>query len=61
MAHLASRRPEVYARHRQELWDLNVQGALRPAIHATLPLDQAVEAHRIMESRASRGKIVLTP
>ncbi|MFI9386401.1 zinc-binding alcohol dehydrogenase family protein [Kutzneria sp. NPDC052558] len=61
MAHLASRRPEVYARHRQELWDLNAQGVLKPAIHATLPLDQAAEAHRIMESRASQGKIVLTP
>ena len=48
MAHLASRRPEVYARHRQELWDLHAQGALKPAIHATLPLDRVAEAHRIM-------------
>ncbi|WP_211770865.1 quinone oxidoreductase family protein [Kutzneria sp. CA-103260] len=61
MAHLASRRPEVYARHRQELWDLHTRGALKPAIHAILPLEQAAEAHRIMESRASRGKIVLAP
>jgi NADPH:quinone reductase-like Zn-dependent oxidoreductase len=61
MAHLASRRPEVYARHRAELWDLHAKGALRPAVHATLPLAQAAEAHRIMEARANLGKIVLTP
>jgi NADPH:quinone reductase-like Zn-dependent oxidoreductase len=61
MAHLASRRPEVYARHRAELWDLHAKGALRPVVHATLPLAQAAEAHRIMEARANLGKIVLTP
>jgi NADPH2:quinone reductase len=61
MAHLAAKRPEVYTRHRQELWDLHRQGALKPAIHATLPLEQAAEAHRIMEARANLGKIVLTP
>jgi NADPH:quinone reductase-like Zn-dependent oxidoreductase len=61
MAHLASRRPEVYARHRAELWDLHATGALTPAVHAALPLDQAAEAHRIMEARANLGKIVLTP
>ena len=61
MAHLAGRRPEVYARHREELWDLHQQGVLKPAIHATLPLAQAAEAHRIMEARANLGKIVLTP
>lgn len=61
MAHLASRRPEVYARHRRELWDLHAEGAVRPAIHATLPLARAAEAHRIMEARANLGKIVLTP
>jgi NADPH:quinone reductase-like Zn-dependent oxidoreductase len=61
MAHLASRRPEVYARHRQELWELCADGTLKPAIHATLPLDQAAEAHRIIESRANLGKILLKP
>jgi NADPH2:quinone reductase len=61
MAHLASRRPEVYARHRRELWDLHARGALKPVVHATLPLAQAAEAHRIMEARANLGKIVLTP
>jgi NADPH2:quinone reductase len=34
-------------------------GALELRIDTTLPLDQAVEAHRLIESRATSGKIVL--
>lgn len=37
------------------------QGRLVPVIHTVLPLAQAQEAHRLMESRAHFGKIVLTP
>lgn len=36
-------------------------GALRTVIGATLPLGEAAQAHRMMESRASHGKIVLVP
>jgi NADPH:quinone reductase-like Zn-dependent oxidoreductase len=36
-------------------------GRLRPVIHAVLPLDQAAEAHRMLEAREAFGKIVLTP
>jgi NADPH2:quinone reductase len=34
-------------------------GALELRIDTTLPLDQAVEAHRLIESRSTSGKIVL--
>jgi NADPH:quinone reductase len=61
MAHLASRRPHIYAQHQRELWELYTGGQLRPAIHRTLPLEQAAQAHRIIESRENLGKIVLTP
>jgi len=37
------------------------QGAILPLIHAVLPLDQAAEAHRMMEASEHFGKIVLTP
>jgi NADPH:quinone reductase-like Zn-dependent oxidoreductase len=41
--------------------DLIAQGALRPRIHAALPLEQAAEAHRMLEEREHFGKIVLNP
>lgn len=65
---------EVYQRHRQiigapmgsvtefrTVMDLIFRGALRPVIHAVLPLAQIREAHRIFESREHFGKIVLVP
>ncbi|MET9900242.1 quinone oxidoreductase [Streptomyces sp. NPDC006446] len=36
-------------------------GVLRPHIHASLPLGEAAEAHRLLESRATTGKLLLTP
>jgi NADPH2:quinone reductase len=40
---------------------LIAEGKLRPRIHATLALEDASEAHRILESREHFGKLVLTP
>ncbi|OHB74604.1 MAG: hypothetical protein A2Z34_04605 [Planctomycetes bacterium RBG_16_59_8] len=36
-------------------------GTLKPAIDRVLPLEKAAEAHRLIESRAIFGKIVLVP
>ncbi|MEV7343312.1 quinone oxidoreductase [Streptomyces sp. NPDC093544] len=36
-------------------------GVLKPHIHASLPLGEAAEAHRLLESRATTGKLLLTP
>jgi NADPH2:quinone reductase len=33
---------------------------VRPVVHRTFPLGQAADAHRMMESSAHVGKIVLT-
>jgi len=41
------------------VWPLLEAGAVRPVVHATFPLAQASEAHRLMESDAHIGKIVL--
>lgn len=38
-----------------------VEGRLRAALHARLPLGEAAEAHRIMESRSQLGRILLMP
>jgi NADPH:quinone reductase-like Zn-dependent oxidoreductase len=32
---------------------------MRPIVHATLPLAEAAEAHRILEDREAFGKVVL--
>jgi NADPH:quinone reductase len=45
---------------RRELWPLLEAKRMRPIIHATFPLAQASEAHRMMESSRHIGKIVLT-
>jgi NADPH:quinone reductase-like Zn-dependent oxidoreductase len=44
----------------REVWPLVAEGKLKPVIHATFPLAQASEAHRLMESGEHVGKIVLT-
>lgn len=45
---------------RRKVWPLIEAGRFHPVIHATFPLAQAAEAHRLMESSAHIGKIVLT-
>jgi putative PIG3 family NAD(P)H quinone oxidoreductase len=42
------------------VWPLLASGEVAPLLHATFALDQAAEAHRLMESSAHLGKIVLT-
>ncbi|MER5198642.1 quinone oxidoreductase family protein [Streptomyces sp. NPDC002755] len=59
MAAIARGRPEEYARWRDELWELHRTGKLRVLVHAEIPLDQAVRAHEIIESRRNLGKVVL--
>jgi len=50
----------IAAAVRATVWPLVEQGAVRPVMHAAFPLEQAAEAHRLMESSAHIGKIVLT-
>jgi NADPH2:quinone reductase len=44
-----------------EVIELLAKGALRPAISTKLPLEQAAEAHRMIERGDSLGKILLVP
>lgn len=43
----------------EQLWPLFADGQLKPVIHKTMPLAQAAEAHRLMESSTHIGKILL--
>jgi NADPH2:quinone reductase len=45
---------------RANVWPLLEIGSVKPVVHATFPLERASEAHRLMESSAHIGKIVLT-
>ena len=45
---------------RRQVWPLLAAGKVRPIVHATFPLAEAAAAHRLMESSAHVGKIVLT-
>ena len=52
---------EAIARDLEEkVWPLLEVGRVRTHIHARFPLAQAAEAHRLMESSAHLGKIMLT-
>ncbi|WP_407293990.1 NAD(P)H-quinone oxidoreductase [Stutzerimonas zhaodongensis] len=44
---------------RAKVWPLLDQGLCHPVIHATFPLAEAAEAHRLMESSKHIGKIML--
>jgi NADPH2:quinone reductase len=45
---------------REKIWPLLESGRIKPEIYKTFPLEQAAEAHRLMESSQHIGKIVLT-
>ena len=49
----------IAAALRDKVWPLLDAGRVAPVIHATLPLARAADAHRLMESSAHIGKIVL--
>ncbi|AML57904.1 NAD(P)H-quinone oxidoreductase [Serratia rubidaea] len=51
---------QIAADLRQKVWPLLERGAVKPHIFQTFPLEQAADAHRLMESSAHIGKIMLT-
>jgi NADPH2:quinone reductase len=50
----------IAASLRSRIWPLIEAGKIKPVLYKTFPLEQAAEAHRLMESSAHIGKIVLT-
>jgi len=50
----------IAAQLKDKVWPLFDQAKLAPVIHATFPLAEAAEAHRLMEASTHIGKIVLT-
>ena len=46
---------------RDKVWPIIEAGEIKPVVHATFPLAEAADAHRLMESSAHIGKIMLVP
>ena len=53
------RKGEIARELEQRVWPLVAAGRIRPVIYRRLPLAEAAEGHRIMESARHLGKIVL--
>ena len=43
----------------QKVWPLLADGTVKPIVHAVFPLNGAADAHRMMESSAHTGKLML--
>lgn len=52
---------DEWNRTRSELFDAAAGGSLHPVVHQVMALDQAAEAHRLMDDGSVFGRIVLTP
>lgn len=50
---------EVISAPLQELIDLYIKGVIKPQIRAIFPADKASQAHQLLESGQSTGKIIL--
>ena len=53
--------PDALRASLSELFQMAASGRLQVAIGGRFPLDQAGEAHRLLEERRSTGKVVLVP
>ncbi|GAA3379378.1 NAD(P)H-quinone oxidoreductase [Streptomyces racemochromogenes] len=50
----------IVAAVREHVWPLIAAGRVHPVVHATYPIAQAPEAHRVLESSTHMGKLLLT-
>ena len=51
---------EIITELRQQLWPLIAKGAVKPVIAAEVPITDAAEAHRLLDSDQIVGKVLLT-
>lgn len=58
-ARSAALKAEIAEKLKRDVWPLLETGRVRPIVDATFPLEQARQAHELMESSAHSGKIIL--
>ena len=56
----ADQKAAIVAAVCEHVWPLVASGAVRPIVHARMPLAQAADAHRLLESSTHIGKVLLT-
>ena len=56
----AAEKAAIVASVEENVWPLVAEGAVRPVVHATFPLEEAPAAHQLVESSGHVGKVVLT-
>ncbi|MEU3374344.1 NAD(P)H-quinone oxidoreductase [Streptomyces sp. NPDC006660] len=56
----ASEKAAIVAAVREHVWPLITGGGVRPVVDRTLPLSDAAEGHRVLESSQHIGKVLLT-
>jgi NADPH2:quinone reductase len=61
LGRLTGRRPDVVRQAAEDVLRLWEGGVVRPYVGHELPLEQAGEAHRLIEERRTTGKVVLIP
>lgn len=59
-ARTPAEKADIARQLKEQVWPVLAAGRCAPHVHRTFALDQAAEAHRLMESRQHVGKIVLT-
>jgi NADPH2:quinone reductase len=61
LGRLMSFEPELVRSAAEQLVELWADGAIHPVVGAEFPLEQAADAHRLIEERRHLGKVVLVP
>jgi putative PIG3 family NAD(P)H quinone oxidoreductase len=56
----AEEKASIIAAVRENVWPLVDAGKVRPVVHIRVPMSQAAEAHRLVESSEHLGKVLLT-
>ncbi len=61
LGRLLARNPDLVEQAARDVLRLWEGGLVRPVVSAEFPLEQACDAHRLIEERKSTGKVVLVP
>ncbi|WP_396922348.1 NAD(P)H-quinone oxidoreductase [Mycolicibacterium sp.] len=51
---------EIIGELREQLWPLIAEGAVKPVVAAEVPITDAAEAHKLLDSDETVGKVLLT-